>query len=238
MNGEVTETEIMHRVLFRDALMLVIDKPAGLPVHPGPRNSLSRNGHGSQKTLTELLSALQFGLPRVPELAHRLDRETSGCLVLGRHRKALERLGKLFKNNLATKTYWAIVEDGPESDAGEINLPLAPRDPDRGWWMKVDPAGQPALTRWRVIGRSHNRTWLELEPVTGRTHQLRVHCSASGFAILGDPIYGSAPRMGGPGLHLHARSITLPLYPKRDAIYVEAPLPSHMKETFDALEFW
>lgn len=237
MNGEVTEDEIMRRVLYRDALMLVIDKPAGLPVHPGPRNSLSRNGQGSQRTLTEFLPALRFGLPRVPELAHRLDRDTSGCLVLGRHRKALERLGKLFKTNQASKTYWAIVEGGPELDTGEIDLPLGPRDPDRGWWMKVDPAGQPALTRWQVLGRHEKFTWLALEPVTGRTHQLRVHCAESGFAILGDPIYGSAPRMGGPGLHLHARAITLPLYPKREAIQVEAPLPGHMLETFFELGF-
>ena len=99
MNEEVTETEILQRVLYRDALMLVINKPAGLPVHPGPCNSKSRNGDGSNQTLTELLPSLRYGLPRVPELAHRLDRDTSGCLVLGRHRKALERLGKLFKNN-------------------------------------------------------------------------------------------------------------------------------------------
>ncbi|MFC0217258.1 RluA family pseudouridine synthase [Pseudochelatococcus lubricantis] len=227
----------MRRVLYRDALMLVIDKPAGLPVHPGPRNSLSRSGRAGTQTLTQFLLALRFGLPRVPELAHRLDRDTSGCLVLGRHRKALERLGKLFKGNQAHKTYWAIVEGGPEAETGEIELPLAPRDPDRGWWMKVDPAGQPALTRWRVLGRAGGRTWLALEPVTGRTHQLRVHCSASGFPILGDAVYGHAPRFGGPGLHLHARAITLPLYPKREPVHVEAPLPAHMAETFAALGF-
>ena len=89
---------------------------------------------------------------------------------------------------------------------GEIDLALKPRSPDRGWWMKADPAGQPALTRWRVLGRAADRTLLELRPVTGRTHQLRVHCAASGWPILGDPIYGSAPRFGGPGLHLHARA--------------------------------
>ena len=94
--------------------------------------------------------------------------------------------------------------------------------------MKVDPAGQPALTRWRVLGRSADRTVLELRPITGRTHQLRVHCAAAGWPILGDAIYGTAPRFGGPGLHLHARAVTVPLYPKKPAIAVEAPLPPHM----------
>lgn len=237
MNGEVSEADIMRRVLYRDALMLVVDKPAGLPVHPGPRNAASRNAGGDDATLTDFLPALRFGLPRVPELAHRLDRDTSGCLVLGRHRKALEKLGKLFKGNLARKTYWAVVEGAPESDAGEIDLPLGPRDPGRGWWMKVDAQGQPSLTRWRVLGRAEGRAWLELEPVTGRTHQLRVHCAASGFPIAGDPVYGSAPRFGGPGLHLHARSVTLPLYPRRDPVHVEAPPPEHMAETLSALGF-
>ncbi|MGI6247362.1 MAG: RluA family pseudouridine synthase [Pseudochelatococcus sp.] len=227
----------MRRVLYRDALMLVIDKPAGLPVHPGPRNAASRGAGDADVTLTQFLPALRFGLPRVPELAHRLDRDTSGCLVLGRHRKALERLGKLFAGSAAHKTYWAIVEGGPQADAGEIDLPLGRRDPDRGWWMKVDPQGQPALTRWRVLGRAQGRTWLALEPVTGRTHQLRVHCAASGFPILGDAVYGNAPRSGGPGLHLHARAITLPLYPRRAPIHVEAPLPAHMAQTFAALGF-
>ncbi len=233
MNGEAIEADIMRRVLYRDALMLVIDKPAGLPVHPGPRNAASRNAGGRDVTLTDFLPALRFGLPRVPELVHRLDRDTSGCLVLGRHRKALERIGKLFSGNQVEKTYWAIVEGGPQADAGEIDLAIGPRDPDRGWWMKVDPAGQPALTRWRVLGRAQGLTWLALEPVTGRTHQLRVHCAASGFPILGDSVYGNAPRFGGPGLHLHARAIRLPLYPKRDPIEVEAPPPAHMAAELD-----
>lgn len=221
----------MRRVLYRDALMLVIDKPAGLPVHPGPRNAGSRNAGGVDVTLTDFLPALRFGLPRTPELVHRLDRDTSGCLVLGRHRKALERLGKLFKGQQARKTYWAVVEGGPQADSGEIDLAMSPLDPDRGWWMKVDPAGQPALTRWQVLDRWEGLTWLALEPVTGRTHQLRVHCAASGFPILGDSIYGTAPRMGGPGLHLHARAITLPLYPKREPIHIEAPPPNHLTQT-------
>ena len=137
--------EIVSRVLYRDALMLVIDKPAGLPVHPGPKGG---------ETLTHHLDALRFGLPRRPEAAHRLDRDTSGCLMLGRHPKALARLNELFRKNEVDKVYWAVVEGGPEADEGEIDLPLMPKSPDRGWWMKVDPKGQPSLTQWRVLGLS------------------------------------------------------------------------------------
>jgi tRNA pseudouridine32 synthase/23S rRNA pseudouridine746 synthase len=216
----ITE-EIVSRVLYRDALMLVIDKPAGLPVHPGPKGG---------ETLFHRLDALRFGLPRRPEAAHRLDKDTSGCLVLGRHPKAIARLNELFRKNEVDKVYWAVVEGGPAAEAGEIDLPLAPKSPDRGWWMKVDTKGQPSLTQWRILGRTEGQTLLELRPVTGRTHQLRVHCAASGWPILGDPIYGTAPRFGGPGLHLHARSVTVPLYPKKPPILVEAPVPEHMRE--------
>ena len=131
---------ILSRLLYRDALMLVIDKPAGLPVHPGPKGG---------ETLVHHLDGLRFGLPRRPEVAHRLDKDTSGCLVLGRHPKALARLGDLFKRGEVDKIYWAVVEGGPREEEGEIALKLAPKSPDRGWWMKVDPAGQEALTRWR-----------------------------------------------------------------------------------------
>lgn len=215
MNAE----EIVSKVLYRDALMLVIDKPAGLPVHPGPKGG---------ETLTQHLDALRFGLPRKPEAAHRLDKDTSGCLILGRHARAIARLNELFKTNEVDKVYWAVVEGGPADDEGEIDLALAPKSPDRGWWMKADPKGLPSLTKWRVLGRGEGMTLLELRPVTGRTHQLRVHCQASGWPILGDPIYGTAPRFNGPGLHLHARSVSVPLYPKKPPIAVEAPVPAHM----------
>jgi tRNA pseudouridine32 synthase/23S rRNA pseudouridine746 synthase len=262
MNAE----EIVARLLYRDALMLVIDKPAGLPVHPGPKGG---------ETLFHHLDSLRFGLPRRPEAAHRLDKDTSGCLILGRHPKAIARLNELFRRNEVDKVYWAVVEGGPDADEGEIDLALAPKSPDRGWWMKVDPKGQPSLTQWRVLGRSTSPsrgevapearegvggassqnvvlpphpgaltrsdpppqgegekglTLLELRPITGRTHQLRVHCAAMNFPILGDPIYGTAPRFHGPGLHLHARSVSVPLYLKKPPILVEAPVPEHMRE--------
>ncbi len=216
---------LIPRLLHRDASVLILNKPAGLPVHKGP---------GGGETLADHLDVLRFGLPRAPELAHRLDKDTAGCLVLGRHRRALERLGQLFKRNEVKKTYWAVVEGGPAAEEGEIAISMSPRDPKRGWWMKADPKGQPALTRFRVLGRSEGRAWLALEPVTGRTHQLRLHCSESGFPILGDTIYGSAPRQGGPGLHLLARAIAVPFDPKRPAITAEAPPPEAMHEALAA----
>lgn len=211
------------RLLYRDALVLVIDKPAGLPVHPGPKGG---------ETLTDRLDALRFGLPRRPEAAHRLDRDTSGCLALGRHAQALARLNRLFATSTVDKTYWAIVAGDPPSESGSIDLALARRSDDpRSWWMKVDPAGDPALTQWRVLGRAVDRrtAWLELKPVTGRTHQLRVHCAAMGFPIQGDAIYGDGRREGGPGLQLHARRLSLPLYPKKPPVVAEAPAPEHMR---------
>jgi len=223
---------MVSRLLYRDGLMLVIDKPAGLPVHRGPNGGESLEDH---------FGALRFGLPRPPALAHRLDRDTSGCLVLGRHRKALAQLGRLFKTGAIEKTYWAVVEGGPEADEGVIELALGRLDVTRGWWMKPDSGGQPAITRWKVLGRAtpaetgarESVAWLALEPVTGRTHQLRVHCAAMGWPIRGDTIYGTAPRrhgpIGGPILHLHARDIAVPLYKNRDPIRVTAPAPRHME---------
>jgi tRNA pseudouridine32 synthase/23S rRNA pseudouridine746 synthase len=229
MNAKMTPQEMVARLLYRDGLMLVIDKPAGFAVHRGPKGGESLEDH---------FDALRFGLPRSPALAHRLDRDTSGCLVLGRHRKALAELGRLFKGGRIGKTYWAVVEGGPEADNGRIELPLGRRDATRGWWMKPDPDGQPAVTTWKVLGRAQHSvqqlTWLALEPLTGRTHQLRVHCATMGWPIVGDTIYGNAPRSGGPELHLHAREVIVPLYKKRDPIRVTAPVPLHMHERLQA----
>jgi len=221
----MTPEEIVARLIYRDGLMLIIDKPAGYAVHKGPKGGESLEDH---------FGALRFGLPRSPALAHRLDRDTSGCLVLGRHRKALTTLGKLFKDGKVGKTYWAAVEGGPAEDEGRIDLPLAKRDDTRGWWMKVDPAGAPSVTTWKVMGRADDNgkpiTWLALEPLTGRTHQLRVHCAAMNWPIVGDTIYGSAPRSGGPPLHLHAREVVVPLYKNKEPVRALAPVPLPMQD--------
>ena len=213
--------DLSARLLHRDGLMLVIDKPAGLPVHRGPKGGDNLEDH---------FDSLRFGLPRAPALAHRLDKDTSGCLVLGRHRKALERLGKLFKAGGVEKTYWAVVEGEPEGDSGEIDVALSRLDADRGWWMRADPAGLPARTSWRVLGRAEGRALLELKPHTGRTHQLRVHCQSMGWPILGDPVYGA----GGASLHLHARRIVVPMQDGKPPVEAEAPVPAHMREAIEA----
>ena len=222
---ELTAEEIQARVLHRDGLMLVIDKPAGLPVHRGPKGGAN---------LESSFDGLRFGLPRPPVLAHRLDRDTSGCLVLGRHRKATASLGLLFKHGKISKTYWAVVEGGPDTDEGRIDIPLGKLDEQRGWWMKPDPHGQPAATTWKVMGRGPGRTWLALEPLTGRTHQLRVHSAEMGWPIVGDNIYGRAPRVGGPPLHLHSREIVVPISKNKPPVAVTAPVPAHMRELLSA----
>jgi len=232
----MTPEETRARLLYRDGLMLVLDKPAGIAVHKGPKGGAS---------LEDDFDALRFGLPRKPALAHRLDRDTAGCLVLGRHHKALEKLGLLFKQGKIGKTYWAIVEGGPSTSEGLIDLPLGRLDATRGWWMKVDPDGAPAQTRWTVAGRGEMAgraiAWLRLEPLTGRTHQLRVHCAALGWPILGDSVYGGIAGAGGqrpaPRLQLLARRVSVPLSTAKPPIVVEARAPDHMLEALTACGF-
>jgi tRNA pseudouridine32 synthase/23S rRNA pseudouridine746 synthase len=214
-------SDLTARVLYRDGLVLVIDKPAGIPVHAGP---------GGGPNLEHWFPLLRFGLPRPPALAHRLDRDTSGCLVLGRHAKALRRLGRLFAEGLVEKVYWAVVAGVPAEPEGRIEVALSKQPRGTvGWRMVADPAGQRAVTDYRVLvaadGPSGGRAWLELRPRTGRTHQIRVHCAALGCPVVGDPTYGGP---GGDTLQLHARSISLPLYPAKPPIAVTAPVPPHM----------
>jgi tRNA pseudouridine32 synthase/23S rRNA pseudouridine746 synthase len=237
----MTAEEMLARLLYRDGLMLVVDKPAGLAVHRGPQS-----GDRGGEAFEDYFGALRFGLPRSPALAHRLDRDTSGCLVLGRHRKALAALGKLFKDGKVGKTYWAVVDGGPEADEGRIDIALSKRDESRGWWMKADPHGLPSVTTWKVMGRDGTgHTWLALEPLTGRTHQLRVHCAEMGFPIVGDTVYGTqaslrglrnekSARDGGPPLHLHAREVTVPISKNKPPVTVTAPVPKHMRELLSA----
>lgn len=224
-----TDDELLARLIYRDGLMLIVDKPAGLPVHAGPKGGANLEDH---------FEALRFGLPDAPSLAHRLDRDTSGCLILGRHRKALRRLGKLFMAGQVKKTYWAVVTGGPPTDKGQINLPLRKLNRVSGWRVIVDPKdGQTAVTDYRVRGRTDSLTWLELYPRTGRTHQIRVHCAASGWPILGDPIYCEDPGAARDVLHLHARAVTVPLYPAKPPVTATAPPPPHMRAALEACGF-
>jgi tRNA pseudouridine32 synthase/23S rRNA pseudouridine746 synthase len=206
---------IMERLLHRDGSVLVLDKPAGLPVHR-ERDAPHR------ETLTDWLEPLRFGLPRPPQIAHRLDRATSGCLVLGRHPTALRRLAELFGSGEIGKLYWAVVEGVPSTEAGEIDRPLGEVSTAGARRMAPDPLGKVALTRWRLLATRGGRSWLALEPVTGRTHQLRVHLAASGWPILGDRLYGGGDA---PRLMLHARAVTIPFRPRKLPLTVEAPAP-------------
>jgi len=219
------DIDLTARIIYRDGMALIIDKPAGLPVHEG--------GSGGP-SLRPLLQALQFGLPNPPELAHRLDRDTSGCLVLGRHRKALAQLGALFANGRADKTYWALTVGAPEGESGLIDKPLLKIDPRRGR-MVVDKKGQPSQTEWKLMGRDGRVAWLELKPLTGRSHQLRVHLASMGCPILGDRLYGAGTAdLLAPTLCLLSRSITLPLYHNKPPISAVAPPPEHMQEGLKA----
>lgn len=213
----LTPQDMDARLLYRDGLILIIDKPAGLPVHKGP---------GGGPTLEDSLDALRFGLPKPPHLAHRLDRDTSGCLVLGRHAKALRRLGRIFSQGRAGKTYWAVVEGVPAQPQGRIDLGLKKRSTAaRGWWMETAADGQQAVTDYRLMGAGDGFAWLELAPRTGRTHQIRVHLAAIGHPILGDPVYGK----GEGAMQLHARAISLPLYENKPPVTAAAPPPAHMR---------
>ncbi len=209
------------RLLYRDDNVLIIDKPAGLAVHPG--------GTGVAH-LGPYLETLRFDQPEAPKLAHRLDRGTSGCLVLGRHREALQQLGRLFASGRIDKTYWALTLGVPSDESGLIDKPLLKVDPRRGR-MIVDPAGQEARSEWHVLGRHGDVAWLELRPLTGRSHQLRAHLAEIGCPILGDRLYGTgtADRRS-PELCLLARRISLPFYWQQPPITTEAPPPSHMLE--------
>lgn len=222
----MTPDALAARLLYRDAMMLILDKPAGLAVHAGP----SGGTH-----LMQFLDGLRFGLPRAPELAHRLDRDTAGCLVLGRHRKALARLGELFAAGKVEKVYWAVVVGAPLGDTGVIDQPLKKLERRHGWKMVVDPRGQPSVTEWRVLGRSERLTWIEARPRTGRTHQIRVHLAAIGLPIVGDSVYGHGTAdLVSPDLHLLARTVSVPFHERKPPIAATAPVPAHMTACLSA----
>ena len=193
--------DLARRILFIDAHLLVLDKPAGLAVHPGPKTPESLEDH---------LGELRQGFQRAPRAAHRLDRDTSGCLLLARHPKAHKRLTQLFEAGRIGKTYWALVDGEPAEASGVVDAPLFKvSTAAEGWRMIVDPRGKRAVTRWEVL-KAGPRSLVAFRPETGRTHQVRVHAALLGTPIVGDPVYGA-----GLGLMLlHARELVVP--------YVEA----------------
>jgi 23S rRNA pseudouridine955/2504/2580 synthase len=216
-------------VLWEDDEVLVLNKPAGLAVQGGTKTT---------QHIDRLLGAWGEGANR-PRLTHRLDRDTSGVLVLGKTADAAARLSGGFARRQAKKTYWALVEGNPRPVGGVIDLPLAKIGvDDRERVVPVDagdPAGKPAVTQFVTISRAGDRAaWLALRPQTGRTHQLRAHLLALGNPILGDPKYNSPKSMelSGPlKLQLHARRLSIP-HPSAGLIEVEAPLSLEMKAGF------
>ncbi|HEY1124292.1 MAG TPA: RNA pseudouridine synthase [Sphingobium sp.] len=211
---------LAERIVFIDGEALVIDKPAGLPVDPPRDGSLSMDNH---------LAGLTFGFARWPVLVHRLDRDTSGCLLLARNPKAAARFTAAFENRAVEKTYLAVLDGVPEAESGTIDIPLGKTSTrETGWRMVPDPKGKSAVTHWRVLAARDGRALVRFTPETGRTHQLRTHAlNGLNIGILGDPVYradGAGTGWTG-GLVLHARRLVLPRdgKPPVDAV---APVPA------------
>ena len=214
---------LLDKVLFIDGEAIVIDKPAGLPVDRPRDGSLS---------LENQLESLAFGFRRWPQAVHRLDRDTSGCLLLSRNPKAHARLHHAFEAGIVEKRYLAVLEGVVEGESGVIDLALTKvSTAETGWRMQGDPKGKPSRTAWRVIEVKAGRSFVEFRPETGRTHQIRVHAlEGLGFPLVGDPVYGR----GGTKTRtlLHAERLVV----KRDvkpSVIVEAPFP----DSFIALGF-
>lgn len=203
-----------RRVLFLDGEALVIDKPTGLPVDAPRDGGLSLENH---------LSTLTFGFRRWPSAVHRLDRDTSGCLLLSRNPKAHARLQQAFERGEAAKLYLAVLDGLPAGDEGVVDMSLAKRSTAAaGWRIVPDPAGKSARTGWRVLHREGERALVAFRPATGRTHQIRVHAADGlGAPVVGDPVYG---RADAGGMLLHAWRLTVPrgAHPPVDAT---APVP-------------
>ena len=225
-----TGAELQQAILHRDADMIAINKPAGLAV---------QGGSGTLRHVDGALDHLRFGASERPRLVHRLDKDTSGVLLLGRDAAAARRLTHAFRAKSAIKVYWALVVGEPKPAAGTIDLPIAKLPGRAGEKMTVDEAvGKSAVTRYVTLEKIGRRAALvALYPVTGRTHQLRVHMAAIGTPILGDGKYGGAEAfLQGDGvsrkLHLHARAIRIP-GPDRKPVEVIAPLRDPMARSFE-----
>lgn len=218
--GSMTPADIRARVLYRDDDVLVIDKPYGLPVHYGTKTT---------DHLELYLPHLADDRPEPPRLAHRLDKDTAGCLVLARDAVAAARIGDLFLAGNVAKTYWAVVEGCPRNECGTIDMPLLKVRIPGTSKVVVDLLGKPALTDWRLLGSNGKLSWLELHPRTGRMHQIRAHCAYFGMPLLGDPIYG-AQMPPSTGLHLLARAVSFPFAGEKLVTAVAEP-PPHMAQT-------
>lgn len=188
-------------IIFEDGEALVIDKPAGLPVDRPKRGGPCLEDHFEQ---------LKLGFQRAPAPVHRLDTDTSGCLLLARNPKSLKRFAKAFEDRLVTKRYLGIVAGVPSEAEGTIELSLSKiSSAGKGWRMIAAKKGKPSITHWRTLMEHDGKALLEFRPETGRTHQIRIHCEAGlGLPLLGDPVYGSGK--GAPRTMLHAAGLTVP----------------------------
>jgi 23S rRNA pseudouridine955/2504/2580 synthase len=234
--SERDAAEIAKLVIHCDDWVIALNKPPGLAV---------QGGSGTERHVDGMLDALRFGLEERPRLVHRLDKDTSGILLLARNGQSAKRLSESFRDRQTEKLYWAVVVGVPPRPEGAIDLPLAKRPGARDReTMQVDhEEGQKALTHFRVLDRAGNRAaLLALWPRTGRTHQLRVHCAAIGCPILGDRKYGGEEALFGAvaerrRLHLHARRIALPHPSGKGELVVEADPPPHFRRTVEAFGF-
>jgi 23S rRNA pseudouridine955/2504/2580 synthase len=225
--------DLERMVLYKDESVIILNKPAGLPVQGGSGIAVHVDG---------MLDALQDDHPERPKLVHRLDRDTSGILVIARSSKVARKLSAAFRGRDVEKTYWALLAGVPDQLEGRIDLPL--KRIDLGSTSRAEPASrkdkeaQKAVTDYRVLDKAGRKFCLmELSPHTGRMHQLRAHCLALGTPILGDEVYGGVySEHFAQQLHLHARRLSFP-HPEGGSLTVEAPLPKHMIDGLHYLGF-
>lgn len=241
--GPVGETvdELKAMTLFEDEMVMVLNKPFGLAV---------QGGSGMVKHVDGMLEALRDNQGRKPRLVHRLDKDTSGVLIVAKTKGAASALAAAFRARTTKKVYWALVRGVPKPKQGRISSYLAKGDdeaePEKKERMRIaqhgDRGADHALTLYNVIETAgRGLTWITLRPVTGRTHQLRAHCNHIGHPIIGDPKYFDVENWEVPGgiqhrLHLHARRLQIP-HPKGGQIDVTAPLPQHMQQSWNLLGF-
>lgn len=238
IRGQDDGDVLKQMLLYEDKKLYVFNKPAGLAV---------QGGSGVTRHVDGMLEAWRNQKGEKPRLVHRLDRDTSGVLVVAKTRSAAQALAAAFRARETKKTYWAIVRGVPKKREDKISTWLIKESAPDGDKMRVCPHGEPdsdhAVSHYRVIDtRGQILSWLEMEPYTGRTHQLRVHAAYIGHPIIGDPKYFYADQNWElPGgiqnrLHLHARRIRIP-NPSGGILDVTAPLPPHMVQTFNLLAF-